>query len=349
MMDKSDHIYVTGGTGFLGSYILRTLVHRGYQHVHAIKRPESRMGLVRDVAEDIHWLPGDLFDYEQLVNQLQGKHVIIHSAAMISFRNKDLKEMHKVNVEATELLLEAAKEAGVKHFLYVSSVAALGRHVDHPLISEDTVFQNTKLDTGYGLTKHLGEMAVFRAMEEGIHGYIINPAMIMGSGYWDTGTARLIDTVYRRLPYYPLGTSGFVDVRDVADMSIQLLEDQLHGQRMICCAESMKIRHMIEMICRCLDRHPPTIPLTKWRRGVAWRAEGIRAWITRSNPQITRETISTSAQDFEFDQRKSIDSLNFNYRPIESCIADTCAQFLAARKSNQDYDFLPLNGGFSNF
>lgn len=342
MMTIDDHIFVTGGTGFVGSYILRMLYARGYRHLYAIKRKDSRMGLVMAIESHVHWFDGDLFDYDRLVRQLDGIDVVIHSAAMISFRQRDLKEMRRVNVDATALLTEVALEAGVRQFILISSVAALGRSPGREIIHESCRFEHTRLDTGYGLTKHLAELEVYRAMQEGLQAAIINPAMIMGSGYWDTGTARLIDTVYKRLRFYPLGASGFVDVRDVAEMTIVMLEKGFHGGQLICSAESMPIRDMIGLICRYLERTEPSIALSPTLRAMAWRAEALRSLLTGQPPQITRETLMTSSHTFTFDQSKSLVELGFQYRSLDQCIRDTAAQYLESQSSGAAYDVLPV-------
>jgi len=55
-------IFVTGGTGFVGSYLLRYLVQRGYQNIIALKRSTSSMVLVEEVKDKITWVEGDVLD-----------------------------------------------------------------------------------------------------------------------------------------------------------------------------------------------------------------------------------------------------------------------------------------------
>ncbi|NJL75137.1 MAG: NAD-dependent epimerase/dehydratase family protein [Saprospiraceae bacterium] len=54
-------IFVTGGTGFLGSYLLRYLIHKGYTDIRALKRSTSSMALLKDIAHRIQWIEGDDF------------------------------------------------------------------------------------------------------------------------------------------------------------------------------------------------------------------------------------------------------------------------------------------------
>ena len=336
-MTSDSHVLVTGGTGFLGSYILRALLSKGYNHIRAIRRPSSRMGLVADIQDRINWIEADLFDFDLLADAMTDVDVVIHSAAIISFVPGQFNAMYKVNVEGTAHMVNAALEKNVKQFLHVSSVAALGRSLDKQFINEESEFEHTKLDTGYGLTKHLAEMEVWRAGSEGLPVTMINPSMIMGAGYWDTGTAKLVDTVFRNLKYYPLGQTGFVDVRDVADMSILMLEQQLMKRRMLCCGANFKIREMIEIISKALDKKPPAIALSPILCGIAWRLEWLRSKLAGTEPLITKETLSTSAHNFSFDNSKSVDQLGFVYRDLRRTMDETCTLYLAGRKSKAVY------------
>jgi nucleoside-diphosphate-sugar epimerase len=336
-MTSDSHVFITGGTGFVGSYILRLLLQKGYTRVTAIRRKNSRMGLVADIQHQIKWVEADLFDYDVLRGQLQTVDAVIHCAAVISFLKQDLKHMLKVNVEGTAHILNTSLENEVKQFLHVSSIAALGRSNDHLKIDETSEFQNTKLDTGYGLSKHLAEMEVWRAGSEGLRVGMVNPAMIMGAGYWDTGTSKLVDTVYNRLKYYPMGSSGFVDVRDVASMSIEMLERDHLNTNMICCGESMPIRDMINMICDGFDMKHPHIRLTPKLRALAWRVEWLRAKFTGSKQLITKETLATSASLFTFDNSKSKRELGFEYIPLSRTIEETCQLYKKSQIENTDF------------
>ncbi len=307
-----------------------------------MKRKSSRIGLVKDIYHQITWFEADLFDYEIIKKELEEVDVIIHSAAIISFIKKDVNEMFKVNIQGTANLLNAALESKVDQFLQISSIAALGRSSDYPIVTESTEFQNSKLDTAYGQSKYLAEKEVWRAGNEGLSVTIINPAMIMGAGYWDTGTSKLVDTIYKRLNFYPVGRTGFVDVRDVARMSIEMLERKMMDTNMICSGESMKIQDMLDLICRGLEIPEPTIKLTPFLRGLAWRMEWLRAKLTGSKQLITRETISTSASQFTFDNTKSKTEMGFEYTPLSKTMEQTCALYLEGRKIGLHYAIMPM-------
>ena len=96
-MNPDSNIFITGANGFVGAYIIKALLSRGYKHIAALRRPNGRMGLVVDIQDQVRWVEGDLFDYELLQRELRSANTVIHSAAMISFVGRDLKQMLKVS------------------------------------------------------------------------------------------------------------------------------------------------------------------------------------------------------------------------------------------------------------
>lgn len=122
------HILVTGGTGFLGAWVIRQLVLDGFT-VSAIKRKESPLPnfIEPELLGKVNWLEGDILDLISLEDAMQGVDAIIHSAAIVSFLAEDRKKMFTTNVEGTANIVNLALEMGIKRVVMVSSVAALGR------------------------------------------------------------------------------------------------------------------------------------------------------------------------------------------------------------------------------
>ena len=120
-------IFITGATGLLGSYICKELLDKGYK-IRAIKRTTSSMTLLGDMADKIDWIIGDMDDTTTLAEALEGVEAVIHGAAIISFDKRDEKRMYKTNILGTADLVNACLKSGVKNFVHISSVAAIGRN-----------------------------------------------------------------------------------------------------------------------------------------------------------------------------------------------------------------------------
>ncbi|RYZ24723.1 MAG: NAD-dependent epimerase/dehydratase family protein, partial [Chitinophagaceae bacterium] len=95
-------ILVTGGTGFLGAYIIKNLVEKGHA-VRAIRRSSGLPFFIdKAILEKVEWVDGDVLDVVSLSEAMQGVDAVIHSAAIVSFVKEKRKEMYKVNIDGTE-------------------------------------------------------------------------------------------------------------------------------------------------------------------------------------------------------------------------------------------------------
>jgi nucleoside-diphosphate-sugar epimerase len=177
-------VLVTGGTGFLGAYIIKELVGQGYS-VRAIRRSSKLPSFVSpDILNKAQWVEGDILDVVSLDEAMEGIEQVIHSAAVVSFVKKDRKNMYQVNVEGTANVVNMALEKKVKRFVHLSSVAALGRTAGGGHVNEEKKWEESKVNTHYAKTKYKAELEVWRGISEGLEAVILNPSTILGYGDW---------------------------------------------------------------------------------------------------------------------------------------------------------------------
>jgi len=328
---QSTRVFVTGGTGFVGSYLLRYLLKEGYSDIRALRRKTSKPDLLDGIADKVEWVEGDVRDYESLELAMRGIDVVFHSAAVVSFDPRDKILMKKVNVEGTANVVNAALHNGVVKLIHVGSVAALGRSANQPRIDETLKWEPGPLNTLYGMSKFQAELEVWRGMEEGLPAVVVNPSVILGSGVWkQSGSSRIFHLIGKGLPFYPNGQNGFVDVRDVARFMIFCLEKDISGQRYILNGGNLSLQEMSASIARAMGRKPPRIRISPWIGEVAWRAEWVRAVFTGARPIITRETLLNARQKWEYVNDKSLE-LGFTYIPLQQTIEETARQWMESR------------------
>jgi dihydroflavonol-4-reductase len=128
-------ILVTGGTGFLGAYIIKELVEKGYPVIAIRRSPKLPVYISKNILDKVQWMDGDVLDINSLEDAMEGVDTVIHSAAIVSFIKKERKNMYRVNVDGTANVVNVALEKNVRRLIHISSVAALGRtagggHVD---------------------------------------------------------------------------------------------------------------------------------------------------------------------------------------------------------------------------
>src|SRR5882757_3791027 len=161
-------VLVTGGTGFLGAYILRELVEKGYA-VRAIRRSNRQPFYIPpSILEKVEWVPGDIMDPFGLEEVMDGIDAVIHAAALVSFASRDRHELFTTNIEGTANVVNAAIACGIRRFVHISSVAALGRKKKEEKVTEEKKWESSKNQTSYGISKFYGELEVWRGIGEGL-------------------------------------------------------------------------------------------------------------------------------------------------------------------------------------
>src|SRR5690348_15434473 len=114
---------VTGGTGFIGSAVVRRLLARG-RAVRCLVEPRAPRGNLDGL--DVELVEGDVLDRAAITRALAGCDAVYHLAAIYSLWVPDEKVIYDVNVEGTKNVLFAALRAGVRRVVHTSSIAAIG-------------------------------------------------------------------------------------------------------------------------------------------------------------------------------------------------------------------------------
>ncbi|MBC9931614.1 NAD-dependent epimerase/dehydratase family protein [Chitinophaga qingshengii] len=323
-------ILVTGGTGFLGSYLIRSLVAAG-KPVRALYRtaPSPRL---QDLSGKIEWIQGDILDVCVLEDAMQGVTQVYHCAAIVSFQPGNADNLMKINVEGTANVVNMALDAGVKKMVYVSSVASIGRAKEQAAIDEDCEWEESSNNSRYSISKFQGEMEVWRGIAEGLDAVIVNPSIILGAGFWDEGSGTLIKNAWKEFPYYTEGVNGFVDVHDVVKAMIMLMDSSVSGERFILSADNWGYRQLFTTMAHALGKKPPHIAAKPWMAAIVWRLEKLRGMFTGKQPLVTKETARTAQLKVYYDNQKIKNTLpDFHFRPLEETIQEIAAAFLASR------------------
>lgn len=327
MLPTNSKIYITGATGFVGSHIVRRLLDFGYHNIYCLKRSASDMASVGDFAQSVSWQMGDLIEIDTLEDHLKGIDVVIHAAAIVTFSTKNKKKLIETAMVGTANLVNMASDLGIKKFIHISSIAAIGRRKKKEAIDEKMMFSHSEFDTTYGLSKFLAEQEVWRGHAEGLNVTILNPSMVLGAGDWDRSSLQIFKKIYLGMKYYPEGTNGWVDVRDVAEAVMLSMTENHNGQRFIISAENVAFQHIFEKIAKKLNVKPPSKKVNYLLAGIFWRLEAMRAFLTGSTPIITQETIKSTSVEAQYDNSKSISILGLTYTPIEDTLTDSCQKF----------------------
>ncbi len=335
-------IFVTGGSGLIGSHLLYRLVLDG-NRVKALKRETSNLQQVikvfsfySDAPEElfnrIEWVNGDILNYFDMEQLLQGVDEVYHCAAIVSFSAGDRRHMIHNNVEGTANMVNASLENGVKKFCHVSSIAALGHNQNGFPTDEQTNWVPSKKVTAYSESKFYSETEIWRGMEEGLDAVIVNPSVVLGPGNWNAGSSRLFKTVWDGLRFYTKGVTGYVDVKDVAKAMLLLMEDTNFGncknQRFLLNSENWSYQKLFNHIADVLNKPRPAYFATNLMLGVAWRTASAMSLFSNNSFPMSRETAAAANSQNNYDGSKITEVVDFTYLPVSDSVNQTATLLL---------------------
>jgi dihydroflavonol-4-reductase len=333
-------ILVTGANGLVGSYLVRQLIDRGAK-VRGLKRATSNLALLGDYAARMEWAEGDITDIFSLEEAMKDVEQVYHVAALISMRTSDADEMLRVNAEGTANVVDAALGSDIKKLLYVSSVAAFGRPENSDrIIDENLDVKDSKNNFAYFKSKLYAERELWRGIAEGLNAVIINPSTIIGGGFWSASSNALFAQVHKGLPFYTAGINGFVDVRDVVSVAIQLMESDISAEKFIVSAENASWGDIMFQAADAMKIKRPYIKVNKPIGSLAWRLEAVKSFFTRTPPIITHDSVTLAQNTFRYSNSKVCNTLNFSFRPLQNTINETAAAYLQSLADGKDYGLL---------
>jgi dihydroflavonol-4-reductase len=324
-------VLVTGGTGFIGAYIIQNLIQKGYT-VRAIRRSNKLpFFIAKEILDQVEWIEGDVLDVVALDDAMKGIDTVIHSAAVVSFHKKNRQQMYTINVDGTANVVNAALENGIKRFVHISSVAALGRTTKAELVNEERKWEENKNNTHYAISKHHAELQAWRGFAEGLDGVIVNPSTVLGFGDWHQSSCAIFKNAYKEFAWYTNGINGFVGVEDVAEVVVRLLQSGINHKRFIISAENWSFQKLFSTIADGFGKNHPHKEATRSLGNIVWRLEAVRSFLTGSKPLLTQETARISHSKTSFDNTAVLKAIEpFQFMPLETVIKKSCEKYREA-------------------
>ncbi len=321
-------VLVTGGTGFLGAYIIKKLIEKNYS-VRAIRRSDKLPFFISaNVFDNVEWVDGDILDVVALEEAMTGVDAVVHAAAKVSLVKSERREMFKTNIEGTANVMNTALSLDIKRMVHVSSIAALGRNAAGEKVDETKKWQEGKGNTNYGVSKYYGEMETWRAIGEGLNAVIVNPSTVIGYGDWNTSSCAIFKSVYDEIPWYTNGVNGFVDVEDVSKAIVQLMETEISGERFILSGESASFHELFNLIADAFGKKHPHREATAFLAALALRFEKIKSLFSGKPSILTKESAMLALSKTYFDNSKILKTLpDFSFTKLEKSIEKACKAY----------------------
>ncbi|MDO6808442.1 NAD-dependent epimerase/dehydratase family protein [Zobellia galactanivorans] len=329
-------VLVTGGTGLVGSHLLLKLVQNG-DSVRAIYRKGSNLervakvfGYYTDDAQalfnKIEWVEADITDIPALESAFDQVSQVYHTAALISFDPKKFDILEKINTEGTANVVNLCIAHKIKKLCYTSTIGAIGKSMGNAMANEENPWTSREANV-YGLTKQAAEMEVWRGSQEGLSVVMVNPGVIIGPGFWNSGSGDLFTVAQKGYRFYPPGGTGFITVYDVVKMMVSLMGSEISNERYIAVAENLTFKEILTKITSELGIKPPTTPLKYWQLEVGRWFDWLKNLFLQNGRRITKNSIRSLKNREIYDNQKIKTDLGFEFEALDEAISFCCKRF----------------------
>jgi nucleoside-diphosphate-sugar epimerase len=318
--------FVTGGTGFIGSRVVKRLRDRGDEVVALLRTPSKAADLQAAGAELIE---GDLSSDDAIKRGIEGADAVFHIGAVykVGIPKKERPELWEANVEGTRRILDAAQAAGVKKIVYVSTGNVFGDTKGRVV---DETYQRD-LDDGwlsyYDETKYRSHELVKERIAAGAPIVIVQPGVVYGPGD-HSEIGNLIDqlkTGKLKMRMFPDAGYNFVFVDDVADGIVLAYDKGKVGQSYLLGGQIGTMDDLYNETASALGKNPPKMAMPVAMAKASAPLGPVIGPLMGFPPNM-RELVKTSDVTITFKDDKARSELGYNGRPLAAGIPETIKQ-----------------------
>ena len=254
---------LTGATGVIGSSVARELLRDGRQ-VRALVRQTSDLRNLKGL--DLSYVEGDALDAASVDRAVQGCDTVHHLAGVYTHWHRFGPEfIHRVNLQGTRNVLEAAERRGVGRVIHCSSISAVGFHPERLSTEADFPEEDEDLRRSpYRHSKVLSERIAFEFAKAGrLNLTIVNPASPIGvRDYVPTPTGRtILDFLNGKMPAYVEVGLNLIDVEDLAAGFVLAEKSGRPGERYLLGNHNTTLKGLFQMIGEITGLKPPRVRL----------------------------------------------------------------------------------------
>ena len=323
----------------MGSHLLYKLTAQGGS-VKAIYRDAKKKSKVLEVFgfysneaqklfDRIEWVQADITDLGSLEPHFQDIDHVYHCAALISFDPRQLNDLLRINVSGTTNMVNLSLKYKVSKFCHVSSIAALGSGKKGQPLNEDTEWNDNHVSV-YGISKFESELEVWRGSQEGLSVVIVNPGIVLGPGYWRSGSGALFKRASKGKRYSFPGGSGFVSVNDVVHSMVLLMHSTIEKERYILVNENLTYHKVFDSMAKALEVEPPSKQISLWILEILWRIDFVQNRLLGKRRKLSKNIVKGLYEQDIYENSKSKTIPGFSYESLDDVIV-FCSEKLKAK------------------
>jgi len=317
-------IFVTGGTGYIGSALVQALLRKGYR-VNALCRNKPLRMLPSHA--NLAWHEGDILNFASLVTAMKGCNRLFHTAAYARVWSRHRSDYFRHNVYGTRMVLEAAYYAGISKVVLTSTAGVIGP-CDTLEANEEQERMHPFLND-YEKSKALAELEAARYLDTSMEIVCVNPSRIYGYGKASRSNPmqRMLQQVLLRnrlfVPSPAAAVGSYSYLGDIVEGHLLAMQKGRRGQRYLLCGNNVSYKQLTDVLIRLVGnglrvyRVPPALIQ------LYGTAEWLRASMTGYEPWIVPSWISKYKLNAAFSSRKAMDELGYRITPLEEGLRKT--------------------------
>lgn len=317
-------IFLTGGTGYLGTALLQGLLEAGHEVTVLTRRP-------RDEGTDarLRWVKGDLLDGPPDSQVLHQHGVVLHAAAMVKTWARDRKEFDRVNVESYDRLLADCYRLGISRVIHTSSFLSIGPSPSAEPIGEDALRARDRFYTDYERTKHRADAITDHWTAKGMPIVSLYPTVLFGPGERTDGNlvGKMIHWIVTDKFPGIVGSGrqvwSYAYLPDVVRGHLAAVERGLGGQRFILGGENIALEDLVRAVYEILGRPPKIrrvpIPLAE----TIGSLNELRARFTGTPPELTRGVAGVYREHWSYRSARAARALGYTITPFRDALEST--------------------------
>jgi dihydroflavonol-4-reductase len=318
-------IFVTGGTGFIGTQLVQRLRDTPHELCCLVRDPGKAQAL-RDAGATV--VSGDLRDQSSLVDGMQGSDWVVSIANLYEFWVPDRRAYAEVNVDGTRNLMEAALETGVAKIVHVSTAAVYG-NAKWPIREDST--PGPKCAGEYSRTKRSGDRVAWELFEtRGLPLVMVYPGAVIGPNDPKAVGQYIRKYISGAMPAQVMTRRMFpwVHVRDVAEGIVRALEKEGNlGERYLLVAESLTFGEINRILSEISGAKPPRLTFPDWLTIFGALCATAVADVIKKPPvlDMAADQMRLMKQGAEIDGSKASRELGVSYTPIRDALEEAVA------------------------